>query len=167
MEIKMFSRGSLCVVLAIALLSIPLLSAEQPADPPSAPRPAQVLDAKKIYISNAEPVPTPFFGATDRPYDAFYAAMKSWGRYELVFRPADADLVVEIRYVLQGGVGQMRLVIIDPKTHVTLWAFAENIAVAARKATAIKNINSAVAALETDLKNLATPPATPPDTPGK
>ncbi len=163
----MFNRGSLCVVLAIALLSIPLLSAEQPADPPSAPRPAQVLDAKKIYISNAEPVTTPFFGATDRPYDAFYAAMKTWGRYELVSSPADADLVVEIRYVLQGGVSQMRLVIIDSKTHVTLWAFAENIAVAARKATALKNIDSAVAALVTDLRNLATPAATPPEAPGK
>ena len=31
-------------------------------------------------------------------YNEFYAAMKSWGRYELVSSPADADMVFEIRF---------------------------------------------------------------------
>src|SRR5439155_10878934 len=29
---------------------------------------------------------------------SFYAAMKEWGKYTLVFSPAEADLVLEIRF---------------------------------------------------------------------
>ena len=32
------------------------------------------------------------------PYNRFSAAMKSWGRYELVASPAEAGLVFEIRF---------------------------------------------------------------------
>jgi hypothetical protein len=54
----------------------------------------------------------------------------------------------------------MRLAIVDPKTQVVQWAFAEDIQVVARKATVIKNIDNTVAALITDLKHLVTPPVT-------
>ena len=37
-------------------------------------------------------------GGSNEPYNRFYAAMKSWGRYELVASPADADWVFEIRF---------------------------------------------------------------------
>ena len=69
--------------------------------------------------------------APDRPYNQFYAAMKDWGRCELVSSPSDADLVLEISWVLSDTglrlpvLGQLRLVVIDPKTHVTLWNFTE------------------------------------------
>ena len=38
-----------------------------------------------------------YSGGPDRAYNEFYAAMKTWGRYELVAAPRDADLVFEIR----------------------------------------------------------------------
>ena len=69
--------------------------------------PAQIGAAQKIFISNAggaslETVidETVFNGGPDRPYNEFYAAMKSWGRFEVVSSPADADLVLEISWVL-------------------------------------------------------------------
>ena len=34
----------------------------------------------------------------NQPYNAFYAAMKEWGKYTLVVSPAEADLVFEIRF---------------------------------------------------------------------
>ena len=39
---------------------------------------------------------TVFNGGPDRPYNQFYAAMKAWGRYEVLSSPPDADLVFEI-----------------------------------------------------------------------
>jgi hypothetical protein len=64
-------------------------------------------------------------GGPDRPYNQFYAAIKTWGRYEIVSYPTHADLVLEISWVLTDTglrlsvLGQLRLVVIDPKTHVT------------------------------------------------
>jgi hypothetical protein len=66
----------------------------QTADVPAAPRPAQIVAAKKVFISNAGV-------GTDMTYDQFYAAIKGWGRYELVASPADADLVFEISFSSQ------------------------------------------------------------------
>jgi len=166
-EGKMFKRGSLCIVLAVVLLSTPSLGAPQPPDPPSAPKPSQIFDAKKIFISNASPATSKSFGGPDRTYDVFYANMKSWGQYELVSAPADADLIAEIGYVAEPRSDEMRLAIVDPKTHVVLWAFAEYIQVVARKATVIKNIDTTVAALVTDLKHLVTAPATSSEAPAK
>jgi hypothetical protein len=166
-EEKMFKRGSLCAALAFVLLSTPSLGAPQRPDPPSAPKPSQIFDAKKIFISNASPATSASFGGPDRPYDVFYANMKSWGQYELVSAPADADLIVEIGYVAEPRSDEMRLAIVDPKTHVVLWAFAEYIQVVARRATVIKNIDATVAALITDLKHLVTPAATSSEAPAK
>jgi hypothetical protein len=166
-EGKMFKPGSLCIALAVVILSIPSLGAPQPPDPPSAPKPSQIFDAKKIFISNTSPATSRSFGGPDRPYNAFYANMKGWGQYELVSAPADADLIVEIGYVAEPRLDEMRLAIVDPKTHVVLWAFAEYIQVIARKATAIKNIDTTVATLVTDLKHLVTPPATSSQAPAK
>jgi hypothetical protein len=59
--------------------------------------------------------------------NAFYAAMKEWGKYTLVFSPAEADLVFEIRFNapsngdehVPNNVPQLHLTIYDPKT--ALW----------------------------------------------
>jgi hypothetical protein len=58
----------------------------QPAQwPASAPVPAQIAAAQKVFISNAggesfEMVidQTVFKGGPDRPYNQFYASMKGW-----------------------------------------------------------------------------------------
>ena len=85
--------------------------------------------------------PTSFFnGDVDRAYNQFYAAMKNAGRYELVGSPAEADLLFEIRFLVQpSGTNvfkgdtlgptydpQFRLEIRDPKTNALLWGFTEH-----------------------------------------
>jgi hypothetical protein len=81
--------------------------AQQGKAVPLAPVPVQIAAAKKVFISNAggqsfETVfeQIVFNGGPDRPYNEFYAAMKNRGHYEIVSSPADADLVLAIRWVL-------------------------------------------------------------------
>jgi hypothetical protein len=84
----------LCIVFSI-LASVAALSAQQSKGLTSAPVLPQINAAQKVFISNAggeslETVmdETVFNGGPDRPYNQFYAAMKSWGRYEPVPSPA-------------------------------------------------------------------------------
>jgi hypothetical protein len=166
--------------LVIALLSASLLKGQQPADPPPAPVPAQIFTGKKAFISNAsgEGINPP--GSADLNYNQFYASMKSWGRYELVAAPADADLVFEIRYerpfgpvnVSSGDGGsrqypQIRVSILDPKTHILLWAFTEPVVEVKKKATGMQNFQGAMDKLIGDIKTLAAPPAAVATTPNK
>lgn len=120
--------------LGIALASVPLAAQ-------TAPVPAQILTANKVFISNAGVDGTSlaiFFnrGDANRPYSRFYAAMKSWGRFELVGAPSDAELVFEVRFTAQlaGAAGtpgppilhpQFELTILDARTHFILWTLAE------------------------------------------
>ncbi len=146
------------LAIAIAILGlVQVLNAQQPKGPAPAPVPAQIVTAQKVFISNAggaslETVidETVFNGGPDRPYNEFYASMKSWGRYELVSSPADADLILEISWVLTDTglrlpvLGQLRLVVIDPKTHVTLWNITEYVRGAILLGNRDKNFDQAM-----------------------
>lgn len=59
-------------------------------DVPAAPLPAAVVNAQKAFLTNG--------GGSDLAYDAFYAAMKNWGKYQLVGSPDEADLIIELAY---------------------------------------------------------------------
>ena len=59
-------------------------------DVPVAPLPAVIVNANKIFLSNG--------GGSNLAYDAFYASMKDWGKYEIVGSPDEADLIVELAY---------------------------------------------------------------------
>lgn len=133
--------------LAISLLQGPLLNGQDPKTAvPVAPIPAQISAAKRVFIANAggderfyeEPL---FKGGPNRAYDQFYTAMKSWGHFELLSSPAEADLLLEIcfHYPLAeqqvvrgdsiGGIKydpQFRLEIRDPKTNALLWGITEH-----------------------------------------
>lgn len=127
-----------CIIVAI-LLSSAIAVGQKSQMPPPAPVPPQVAAARKIFISNAggESFETVFDqvvfnGGPDRPYNQFYDTMKKWGQREVVSSPSDADLVLEISWVLTDTglgrlpvLGQLRLVIVDPRTHVTLWTITE------------------------------------------
>jgi hypothetical protein len=168
--------GMWCAVLVLASAVDPAVRAQDQKELLPAPLPAQITTGRKVFISNAPgETDSGYSGGRYRPYDQFYAAMKSLGRYELVADPADADLVFEIRFsspvgvvnVSNGGGGsgrspQLRLVILDPKTHVTLWWFAEQIGGAARQATRDKNFDQALSALVNDVRNAAGQPAAAP-----
>ena len=153
---------------------LPISTAQSKGSAPviPAPVPPQIAAAQKVFISNAggesfESVidETVFSGGPDRPYNQFYAAMKGWGRYELVSSPADADLVLEISWVLTDTglklpvLGQLRLLVIDPKTHVTLWNLTEYVRGAILLGNRDKNFDRAMTIDVNRLKILMSVPA--------
>jgi hypothetical protein len=106
-------------------------------DIPAAPLPGEIVNAQRIFLSNG--------GGSDLAYDAFYSAMKTWGRYRIVGSPDDADLIIELAYrVVDKGTRvwsstntyngatdvhsrqmtdpQLVLTIYDAKTKNSLWA---------------------------------------------
>jgi len=152
--------------------------ATAPALPPSlAPVPPALLNAKTVFISNAGAdsglFPHPFSGDPDRPYNQFYAAMQTWGRYQIVGDPSDADVVFELQLAAPPGpssgnkvngasdpLPMFRLVIYDRKTHYVLWALTESIMVAYLQKTHDNNFDSALNAITTDLRRLTSAPVT-------
>jgi hypothetical protein len=165
------------VSLAISLLPLSVLAAEQAKPAPPAPIPAQILAAKKVFVANAGgDQPSGFddgqySGGSDRTYNQFYAAVKTWGRYELVGAPADADLLFEIEFTVPpiGGAAsrgdtlfasrpydpQFRLVIRDPKTNALLWAFTERAAWAILQGNRDRNFDQALARIVSDVQGLS------------
>lgn len=163
-----------CII--VMFLALSLAIAQQSTKPPvAAPVPSQISAAQKVFISNAggesfENVidATVFNGGPDRPYNEFYAALKDWGRYELVSSPADADLILEVSWQLTDTglrlpvLGQLRVVAIDPKTHVTLWNLTQYVRGAILLGNRDKNFDLAMTTIVNRLRTLSTaPPATP------
>jgi hypothetical protein len=158
---------------AVVLLGLgPRANAQQPKSSTPAPIPPQILAAHKVFASNGggesfETVigQTVFNGGTDRPYNQFYAAMKDWGRYELVPSPADSDLVLEVSWALSDTglrlpvLGQLRLIVTDPKTHVVSWTFIQYVRGAFLLGNRDKNFDQAMTTVVNHLKLLAAPSA--------
>lgn len=168
---RRFRIAVLC--LTFAILQLPLSMAQsKPTVAPAAPIPPQILAAKKVFIANAGGDEMGddqhFSGGPDRAYNEFYAAMKSWGRFEIVNSPADGDLLLEIRQSVSavtptGRYGssfipQFQLNIRDPKTNTMLWGFNVHSQFGLGQAESDRNFSSAVGRLATDLRILVTPP---------
>jgi hypothetical protein len=164
-----------CLIFALTMTAMGAFAAKPPNDPPPAPIPMPIFTAKKVFISNASGEYAVPAGTPEMTYNEFYAAMKSWGRYELVSAPVDAHLVFEIRFTLVlgpidvtkgSGIStkdfQIQLVILDPKTQVVLWPIVEHVRPWNLATTGRKNFDQSMAALVDDLKKLATPPAATP-----
>ena len=142
-------------------------------DTPAAPTPSQVATAKKVFISNAGQEINPragrlghYTGGPDRAYNQFYAAVKSWGKYELVSAPSEADLVIEISFhqpivwgkLVDSGPADdsyFRLIVIDPKTRTALWGFTEHVEWANLEGNRDKNFDQALQKIMKDLQGLA------------
>jgi hypothetical protein len=141
---------------------------------PPAPVPPLIPAATKVFIANGggdeSPFDAPqFSGAPTRLYDEFYAAMRSWGRYELVATPGEADLVFEVRLtILQpqsshplGGDAnpaydsQLYLTVRDVKTHQTLWGLTVHAQTAILQANRDKNFEQALARIVAELHRIA------------
>ena len=159
----------------LMLLFLSSFTAAQTKQIPPAPIPTQISTAKKIFIANSggdDPgIYEPFFNRdVDRSYNQFYAAMKSAGRYELVGSPAEADLLFEIRFLMQpGGTNvfkgdtwgptydpQFRLEIRDPKSNALLWGFTEHMEWAILQGNRNRNFDQASARIVTDVLALGT-----------
>jgi hypothetical protein len=168
-------RAVLFVSLSMSLFGGRLYATQKSKLAPSAPIPSLILSAKKVFVANGggdESLFGPqYTGGPDRLYDEFYAGMKSWGRYELVGSPEDADLVFEIRLkVMQphrseplGGDNnqaydsQFQLAIRDVKTHVILWGLTEHAQTAILQGNRDKNFEQALAAILSELRRIAGP----------
>jgi len=136
-----------------------------------APIPVQILEAKKVFISNLgdeiDPVGDLFGGGPNRYYNQFYAAIKNLKTYELVSAPGDADLVLGIKTIpmhvffaeQMPRLAAFKLTISDPKTNTVLWTLLEPIRGAIRIANRANNLNQAFEKLVDDLQKLATTPA--------
>jgi hypothetical protein len=164
----------LCVCVAILGLG-PLVSAQQSKKAPpaaAAPVPDPIGTAQKVFISNAggesfENVVDEivFNGGPDRPYNQFYSAMKTWGKFELVSSPANADMVLEISWVLSDTglklpvLGQLRLLVVDPKTHITLWSFNQYVRGAILLSNRDKNFDQAMNSIVFAIMKLVDPAA--------
>ena len=179
MRLCIAKRGILHILFVIGLLSLPLLSEDKPKDAvPPAPVPSTIATARKVFISNAPGSNLPAsFGGPDRAYNEFYAAMKGWGRYELVAAPSDADLIMEISFTrfLSGVSGtsasgpisytetELRLVILDAKMRVPLWWFNEAVepkmSFGRRPETVDSAFNRSTATILYNLKKLVGEPA--------
>ncbi len=151
--------------LVIVFLSASFLRAQAPSAAPPAPVPAQIISARKLFISNGGEQRNPsgdlyFSGGPDRAYNQFYAAVKDWDRYEIVSAPADADLVLQIHVAdaRGGGLSELDLVVLDPKTNVTLWTLSEHASAAGRQKTRDASLDRAISLLSDDLKRLAAGP---------
>jgi len=157
------------MALAILVL-VPVSSAQKSKVPAPAPVPPQIASAHTVFIANAggESLDTVtdqtvFNGGPDRPYNEFYAAMKDWGRYQMVSSPEAADLVLQISWVLSDTglklpvLGQLRLLVIDPKTGITLWTFTEYVRGALLLGNRDKNFDSAMNAIVNRMKTLEAP----------
>jgi len=134
---------------------------------PQAPVPSPILSSQTAFISYAgidsHLIGTYIVDHTGAPnglYDEFYAAMKAWGRYQLVSSPTDAELVFQIALTSQGPSQDpdFELKIWDQKTHVTLWAFLEKVpAGSGRQASRREAWDKALAKLIDDVKQIALP----------
>jgi hypothetical protein len=141
--------------LGLAMISSAVLQA-QTETAPAAPIPSQILTAKKVFISNAgaDFDSNLWSGGQDRAYNEFYAAVKSWGRFDLVGVPGDADMVLEFSLIgtpLPNAL--FRVVLLDPKTHVVLWTESEGIPLGLKK-TRDKGFSDAINKLIDDLRAL-------------
>ena len=143
MRLSVAVRALNLVAVAGAMFILPVYLAGQsvPNPVPPAPVPTQICSAKKVFVSNAggdELDPRRFnFPTIDpsRPYNQLYASIKAAGKFQLVLSPADADVVLQARFSQSvtaiefhiGGSGDpiLKLVVLDPKSNVLLWAFSE------------------------------------------
>lgn len=140
----------------------------------AAPVPGQIISAKLVFISNAGSESygsesyfrlTRYDGGPDRFYNQFYAAMKSWGRYELAGSPVNADMVCEVRFTSPIVDKQQRLdlvydpqlnlTFVDPKTRVPLWSLTEHIETAQNREADNRNFDQALSRIVDRTKLLA------------
>ena len=164
-------RVTLWMILANGLCGAALGAQDVKDAAAAAPIPAQILTGKRVFVSNAGVSTSELTdyvaahtGGANGLYNEFYAAMKDWGRYELVAGPADADLVFEIDLGRESpGAETVRradpdlgLRILDAKTHFVLWKFIERVpAGSGRAATRRKAWERALTKLVDDVKEIA------------
>jgi hypothetical protein len=162
--------ATLLFACVMTFVSVPGLLAQtdkagQKSTPPL-PVPAQILTGKKVFVSNDAPEifddVDSYSGGPNRAYSQFYSGIKTWGRYEIVSAPSDADLILQIHLInLHGRLegrdipDQFQLAILDPRTNVLLWKVYREIASSGFQEKRDKNFDKAIQDLINQLAKLA------------
>ena len=136
----------------------------------AAPVPSQIAEAHSVFLSNGGG--DGYFALTysnggDRAYNDLYAGIKNWGRFQIVSAPGDADLILEVHSLANESTStvhgssttsygpQLRLQLLDPKTHSVLWTLDSYIhAGPGRQKTRDKQLDTAASVLITQLRQL-------------
>jgi hypothetical protein len=160
----------LVVICLLGLTSAATLGQKGRKDIPAAPLPAAIVNAHRVFLSNG--------GGSDLAYDAFYSAMKTWGKYQIAGSPDDADLIVELAYrVVDRGTRvwsstntyngvtdvhsreitdpQLVLTIYDAKTKNSLWSTIDHRRLARREKNREKETINSAERLVDELKTRA------------
>jgi hypothetical protein len=162
---KLTFLSALCVLSVSPVLAQHRSSAAVGINTMDAPVPAPLFEGKRVFLSyelgDVTAFPSAYSGGPERAYNEMYAAMKAWGRYELVLDPKDADLIFGIRFVYAPGLAgpQIRLGISDVKTRTSLWGFVEQVDPALLKKHRDADFSEAVDRVMGDVKTLVAPPA--------
>ncbi len=147
------------------------------ADTPTvAPVPAQIAAAHTVFLANSGADPN-FPIDSGKTYNDVYAALKAWGRYQLVDSPAAADLVFQLRDIApitnvtgnRGGVYSVtspayQLTVLDPHTNLPLWTITSPVNLAGRGQTLARWQALSVTNLVSRVKVLAAQPLTQAET---
>ena len=157
--------SSFRIFAAMLSLVCPAAFAQRP-QPAAPPTPSKILDAKRVFVSNAgvdaaSPVVFERTTGPNEPYSQFYFAMQRWGRYELVGTPSDADLVLQLRLTAPLSSCQitnrkLRSTILDSNTHFVLWTVTKRVKDARLKDNWEKNLKESIGDVFDELKQLAT-----------
>ena len=160
------------VVLMCLLSLVPTLSAKTRKDVAPAPLPTAIINAHKVFLSNK--------GGSDLAFDAFYQAMKNWGKFQIVGSPDDAELIVELSYeVVNEGTRvwsstntydnttqihsrqvidpQLILSIYDARTKNSLWSTIDHRRLARLEKTREKEMINSAERLVEELQSRASP----------
>jgi len=130
-------------------------TAQQPAG--TAPMPAQILNAKAVFISNTGSIPYNISGGSNRLYVSFYQQMQAAGSFRIVNDPKKADLTLEPRYFSTLNflnTPEVQLSIYDPATHVLLWTLNQSIEPCALRKACDRNLDSALTSLAMQVMQL-------------
>jgi hypothetical protein len=172
MKLLRLSTAMMAAAMGLAMAMVPAARAQDTkAAVMEAPLPEQLATATSVFISygGSDGNGTSVLKRSSDPhliYNKFYAAMKTWGRYQLAASPAHADLILEIRFtspMIDWGKSsmyapQVELTILDGKTHFILWTINEPVEIALRIATWERNINEGITNSVGDLQKLVAQP---------
>jgi hypothetical protein len=161
----MISRKSVVTVASLVLLlSLPALAQRSSVvagiNTVHAPVPPAILNGKRAFVSYelgaVTAFPDKYSGGPERAYSEFYTQMQTWGRYELVDDPKDADIVFAVRLVGEEAYPQIRLGITNAQG-ISLRGFVEAIDPAFFKKHRDASFSATVKLLVGDVQTLVGP----------
>jgi len=127
-----------------------LAAAQQPTG--TAPIPTEILTAKTVFISNTGAIPMNISGGSNRLYTSFFQQLQAVGTFRIVGDPRKADLVLEPHYLRDSD---LQLKIYDRTTNILLWTLNQGVEVCTLQKTCDRNLDSALAGLVTQVRQLS------------